>query len=412
MEYVIVGNGIAGTCAAEAIRELDTESTIRMVGDENTPPYSRPMISMVLDGSVTPEKLPIRPENFYEHFHIEPVLGNRISAIDLKNRRILIEKDNRSLSFDRLLIATGADAKPVDADGRNLGNIFYMRTRDHVLKMLDALPRTRNPLVLGGGLVGFKAAYGLLKRGLKPTMLITSAHPLFMQLDDIAGKIVLDELLHHGLNVQVGISVTSFEGNGTVKRAALSNGTTVPADLVIAGKGVSPALSFLPEDIPVDIGIRVDRHLETNVAGIFAAGDVAESVDIARKVPWINAIWPEAAEQGRIAGMNMAGRSVAYRGTLSRNTMRIFGLDLMTLGIVNPAPDSGHEVFIRNDRRRKTYRKLVFREDVLVGAILINRIEQGGILLSLIRNEIPVTIPGEKLLEPGFNFRQLMRTFS
>ena len=151
------------------------------------------------------------------------------------------------------------------------------------------------------------------------------------------------------------------------------------------------------------------RNLETGAAGIFAAGDVAESLDIVRKTPWINAIWPEAAEQGRIAGMNMAGRPVAYRGTLSRNVMRIFGLDLMTLGVVNTDASSGYEIFTKNDHRRKTYRKLVFREEVLVGAILINQMEQGGLFLSLIRNEIPITIPRENLLDPGFNFRKLMR---
>ena len=409
MEYVIVGNGIAGTCAAEAIREVDTEGSIRMVGDENTLPYSRPMISMVLAGSVPPEKLPIRSENFYDHLRIDPVLGSRISTIDVDNRRVLMENSSQSFSFDRLLIATGADAKPVDADGRDLGNIFYMRTKRHVLQMLDVLPQTRNPLVLGGGLVGFKAAYGLLKRGLKPTMLITSGYPLSMQLDETAGLMVLDELLEHGLHVRVGISVKSFEGNGTVKRAQLSDGTVQPCDLVIAGKGVSPALSFLPENVPVNAGIMVNQYLETGAAGIFAAGDVAESVDIVRKTPWINAIWPEAAEQGRIAGMNMAGRPVAYRGTLSRNVMRIFGLDLMTLGVVNPDASSGYDIFTKNDHRRKTYRKLVFREEVLVGAILINQMEQGGLFLSLIRNEIPITIPRENLLDPGFNFRQLMR---
>ena len=244
MEYVIVGNGIAGTCAAEAIREVDPEGAICMVGDENTLPYSRPMISMVLAGSVPPGKLLIRPENFFEHLRINPVLGNRISAIDVDNKRVLMENSSQSFSFDRLLIATGADAKPVDADGRDLGHIFCMRTKDHVLQMLDVLPQTRNPLVLGGGLVGFKAAYGLLKRGLKPTMLITSGYPLSIQLDKTAGLMVLDELLDHGLHVRVGISVKSFEGNGTVKKAHLSDGTVQPCDLVIAGKGVSPALSF------------------------------------------------------------------------------------------------------------------------------------------------------------------------
>ncbi len=409
MEYVIIGNGIAGTCAAEAIREVDPGGHIRMFGDENTLPYSRPMISMLLDGSVLPEKLAIRSEGFYEQLGIEPVFGSRISAVDVEKRRVEIENSSEVFSFDKLLIATGADAKPVDAAGTDLGNIFTMRTKDHVLQMLDVLPQARNPLVLGGGLVGFKAAYGLLKRGLKPTMLITSEYPLSMQLDENAGRMVLDELVDQGLNVQTGISVRSFEGNEKVEKAHLSDGTVQSCDLVIAGKGVSPSLSFLPgKQITANLGIIVNYHMETDAAGIFAAGDVAESMDIARNAPWINAIWPEAAEQGRVAGMNMAGRPVMYRGSLSRNVMRIFGLDLITLGVVNSIAGPEYEVFIKHDHRRKTYRKLVFRKNCLVGAILINQVEQGGILLSLIRNEVPITIPKENLLDPGFNFRKLM----
>ena len=152
----------------------------------------------------------------------------------------------------------------------------------------------------------------------------------------------------------------------------------------------------------------MNEHLETSLQGIFAAGDVAECFDIARKARWINAIWPEAAMQGRVAGMNMAGRKVSYSGSLSRNVMRIFDLDLMTLGLANPKPDSEYDVLSTHNFRNNVYRKLVFRENFLIGAVLLNNIEQGGLLLGLIQNETPIGIPRKKLLEPGFNFRQLM----
>jgi NAD(P)H-nitrite reductase large subunit len=207
----------------------------------------------------------------------------------------------------------------------------------------------------------------------------------------------------------VGISVIAFEGNEAVMGAQLSDGSTLPCDLVIAGKGVAPSLSFVPRDsISMGQGIRVDEYLETSLKGVYAAGDVAECVDIARKRRWVNAIWPEAAMQGRTAGMNMAGRNISYTGSVSRNVMRIFGLDLMTLGLANPEPDSDCRMLSTHDLRNNRYRKLVFRENVLVGAVLLGRIEQGGLLLALIRNETPIGISKKKLLEPGFNFRQLM----
>ncbi len=408
MQYVIIGNGIAGITAAEAIRRLDPSGRITMIGDETALPYSRPMISMVLDGSIPSEKLPIRPPSIYEDLNVETLFGNRISKIDAGRREVVIQ-DRSRVPFDRLLIATGADARMVDVQRADLGNIFTMRTEAHVRHILHGLSGVQNPLVLGGGLVGFKAAYGLLKRGLKPTMLITSAYPLSMQVDETAGKMILDELVRHGLTVRVGISVTAFEGRERVEGALLSDGSTLPCDLVISGKGVVPALSFLPRDqIKIAQGILVDEHMETSLKWVFAAGDVAECMDIARKRPWINAIWPEAVMQGRTAGINMAGREVSYAGSLSRNVMRIFDLDLMTLGLANPGNDSQYDELKTHNPRNNVYRKLVFRKNVLVGAVLVNDIEQGGLFLALIQNETPLSISPKRLLEPGFNFRQLM----
>jgi NAD(P)H-nitrite reductase large subunit len=410
MEYVILGNGIAGVCAAEAIRQFDSGGGITMVADETFTPYSRPMISMVLAGQVAPEKLPIRSTRFYEEMKITPVLGERVSAIDVDGKRVTT-RNGTSVNFDKLLIATGADPRPIKAEGLNLNNIFFMRTEAHIRNMLAAIPRVKKALVLGGGLVGFKAAYGLLHRGLDVTMLITSGYPLSLQVDETAGKMILDELRNYGLKVRVGISVEAFEGNGSVTGAHLSDGSRASCDLVVVGKGVLPALSFVPRDrIEVDLGIVVDEYMQTNVSDIFAAGDVAESVDISRKTRWVNAIWPEAVTQGRIAGANMAGRPTRYKGSLSRNVLRILNLDVMTIGLVNPPAASGYEIICGGEPRRGTYRKLVFRKNILVGAVLINDIEQGGIFMGLIQNEIPFNVSNSVLIQPSFNFKQLILT--
>jgi NAD(P)H-nitrite reductase large subunit len=408
MEYVILGNGIAGVCAAETIRQFDPEGGITMVADEAITPYSRPMISMVLAGQVASDKLPIRSNSFYEDLKITTVLGNRVSEIDVDQKRVMTQ-NGTSLQFDRLLIATGADPRPIKAEGMDLKNIFFMRTEADIRNMLAVIPQAKKALVLGGGLVGFKAAYGLLQRGLDVTMLITSGYPLSMQVDETAGKLILDELRDYGLEVRVGISVEGFEGNGSVTGAALSDGTRTSCDLVVVGKGVLPAVSFVPRDkIDIDLGILVNEHMETSTAGIFAAGDVAESIDISRKTRWVNAIWPEAVTQGRIAGTNMTGRPMRYKGSLSRNVLRVLNLDVMTMGLVNPPDTPEYEVICAGEPRRRTYRKLVFRNNILTGAVLINAIEQGGIFMGLIQNEIPLNVPNRVLAQPSFNFKQLM----
>jgi nitrite reductase (NADH) large subunit len=414
MKYIIIGNGIAGIHAAETIRQMDSESGITMIGDETCLPYCRPMISLVLEGVIFPEKLAIRNEDFYERLNIEPVLGKRVTCINAVDKQVIIDEtpkggEKACFSFDKLLIASGADARPIKAEGLNLKNLFYMRGQADVLAMTKALTTAKRALVLGGGLVGFKAAYGLMKQGLKVVMLIKSGYPLSLQVDEPAGNLILSELVKHGLSVRVGTEVSSFEGNSHVTEAHLSDGSVIPCDMVVIAKGVLPSLSFVPRDqIKVDLGIMVDEHLETSSPGIFAAGDVAEYMDIARKIPWVNAIWPEAVNQGRIAGMNMAGRPVVFKGSLSRNVIRIFDVDVMTCGLVNPPDDFDYQVITRLNTRKNLYRKLVFKNDILVGMVMVNQIDQGGLFASIIQNEVLIRIPKENMLNQGFNYKQII----
>lgn len=408
MKHVIIGNGIAGVCAAEAIRVLDASAAITMIGDETFPPYSRPMISHVLEGSQPHSKLPIRSERFYDELSIDALLGQRAAGIDVAQRRVIFA-DGTPVDYDRLLIAAGADPRPVAAEGKDLENIFYMRTQAHASAQVAALDGARRAVVLGGGLVGFKAAYGLLRRGLAVTMLITSGYPLSMQVDPVAGGMILDTLVAHGLTVEVGVSAAAFEGNGRVEAVVTDAGTRLPCDLVIVGKGVLPSRDFIPrEHITVDLGVVVDENLQASAPGIFAAGDVAEMNDLARDRSWVNALWPEAASQGRVAGFNMAGRPVAYPGSLSRNVMRVFDLDVLTVGDANPVDENGYEIVAAGGPAEGTYRRLVIREQHLVGAVMIGRIEQGGVLRALIENRVPLRLRPEMLLRPGFNFGQLL----
>jgi len=409
LRYVIIGNGIAGTSAAEAIRSLDPKGSITFIAREELLPYSRPMISQVLAGLADFSQLPLRPPDFYQQLQAAALTGHEAVAIDWNGRMVKTDHD-AEVPFDRLLVASGADPRLLGVNGADSRGVFTMRTAGDVHRMIQNLDGTRHALVLGGGLVGFKAAYGLLRRGLTVTMLIRSRHPLAMQVDTEAGTLIRTELERHGLNVQVGVEVAAIESDrqGHVAQATLSSGETLECEMIVVGKGVWPSVKFLGRDrVRVDAGIIVDDHLQTDVEGVYAAGDVAEHFDIARRTRWVNAIWPVAVEMGRIAGMNMAGRPVRYRGSLGRNVIRIFDLDVLTAGIVNPPADSEYEVLSLRDPRGGSYRKLVFKENCLVGAALVGHVEQGGVLMNAIAGRIPVDKDRERLLEPGFNFASL-----
>jgi NAD(P)H-nitrite reductase large subunit len=413
MEYVIIGNGIAGVSAAEAIRQLDQQGNITLVADEDHPPYCRPMISNYLAGSIAADRLVIRPASFYDDLRITPILGHRVEAIDLAERVVKVGRAGRAIPFDRLLIASGADPRILDIPGFQLPELFCLRTQSQVQSILATAECAKRAVVVGGGLVGLKAAHALQARGLQVTMLIRSAHPLTMQVDELAGQMILERLRYNGLQVLVEAEVTEFNGqHGTLKSITLADGREIPATLALIAKGVTPSTSFIPHEqlsLGQGQGIMVDKHMETMVAGIYAAGDAAETMDIARQVRRVNAIWPEAVQQGIIAGHNMAGRQVVYQGSLSRNVMRFYNLDVMTAGlVVPPTDDDRYEVISSLNARKSKYHKLVFRHDQLVGMLLVNDLEQGGVLLSLIRRGLPVQGRKERLLESGFQVGKLI----
>lgn len=408
MEYLIAGSGIAGIQAAETIRRLDADSSITLIGGETFPPYCRPMISMVLGGSISPEEMVIRKDDFFTSQRIEPVLGEWVESIDVEKREVGTG-GGKVYPFDRLLIATGADPQEISVDGSDLNKIFYVRNEQDVRNIIEFLPGAKNALVIGCGLVGLKIAQGFLERGLQLTMVEKMEHPLPLILDQRGGEMLSSQLQRSGIEVITGSQVVAFDGNGEVKEAQLSNGSRVPCDIAVIAIGVKPSISLVPpEKIEVNSGILINEYLETSVPGIYAAGDVTESMDLVYNERRVNAIWPVAVRQGFFAGMNMAGRKVQYKGSLVRNAVRFHDMDILAGGMVNPSPGGNYTTHDKEDRRNGRYIKLVFQENLLVGVLMVNAIEQGGILLSLIRRQIPVEIDKDRLLEPSFNYRHLM----
>jgi nitrite reductase (NADH) large subunit len=408
MRHVIVGTGIAGTLAAETIRKLDPKSSITLLGREPFYPYCRPMTTMLLEGRIVPEEMVIREADDFRSQDIQLLLGEPVQKIDIAERKVETEQ-GKVIPFDRLLIAAGADPIDLKVDGSDLGNIFCLRKWKDAEAISEVLRDVRSALVVGGGLVGLKAAQALIHRDIRVVMVEKLAYPLPLVVDPKSGAVISGRLENMGIALKMGTTVSAFGGNGMVKEAVLDDGSKVSCDLVVIAVGSRPAVSFLEKGaVAVDQGIHVNSYLETDVEGVYAAGDVAKAMDVTLHRRKVNAIWPVAVEQGIAAGINMAGRRVRYKGSMGRNVLRIGDLDILTGGLVNPPPDEDYEVLEDEDPRRKTYRKLIFQGDILKGLAMLNRVEKGGILLSMIQNQIPVSMEKERLFDPGFDFSQLL----
>lgn len=397
MRYLILGNSAAGVTAAGAVRRVDPAGEITIVGDEPYSYYARVLTSYYLGGLVTRDSLWLADENWYLRQGIKLLAGRRAVAVDGASQRVGLD-DGREIPFDRLLVATGAAPQQINIPGSNLPGVFTLRTLDDAAAIRKFARPGGRALVVGGGLVGIKAAEGLHARGLNVRLVVSSARILSQVLDDTGAELVHRVMTDAGFTIHLREDVVALEGREKVTAAVLRSGVTVPADVVVVGKGVQPNVAFLEgSGIEVDRGILVDEYLGTSIQGVYAAGDVAQAYDYARQERRINAIWGNAVEQGRLAGFNMAGRHTPYRGSIGRNSLVVNGLGVISGGIVDlprqgqdksGASDGDYYVVSRVDKKRLYYRKAVLKGRRLVGMVAIGPPGGAGGFQSLIGREV------------------------
>ena len=406
--YVIIGGSAAGLAAAEAIRRKSQDAKITVVSDEPGRPYSRPLLSFALDGSIERGGLFIRPEDYCASWDFECFSGRKAEGVE-PNRGQVVLDDGRKLDYDALLIATGTRSKPLNIQGIDLKGVCYFRTKDDMDKVDAYLKDTTQAVVVGGGLVGIKVTDALQKRGVKVTVLITSDFPLSRIADQTSASMVADVLGEKGVHFMTGVSPAGVQGkNERVAQVITDNGQTIPCQLVVVGKGVVPNKGFLEgSGIHVSTGIETDSRLSTNILNVFAAGDVAETRDLAWEDPRLHALWPAAVEQGRIAGCNMSGEAIDYPGTINCNALRAGDLHIVSGGIVDPPPGDRYQSFVYHDPATLTYKKIVTTDNRIVGMIFVNDIASAGVVLRLIKQKRNLATLSVDPLSPGFNVGQL-----
>ena len=406
--FVIIGNSAAGLSATEAIRDKDGDSKISVIADEDYNSYCRCLISYFLAGDIPEEKLVYRPQRFYEEKNLDLILNKKVTKVEPKKNRIILE-DKTSIGYDALLIATGASPKfPPGLRGIKKRGVFGFRTIKDAKEILGLVPVSSTSCVLGGGLIGLKAACGLLKRKQEIKVIVKSRFILSQMLDEKGAGFFMKRFRDAGVEIMTGRDIVEILGNGDLKAVKLDSGKVIACSILVIGKGVSPNIDLIKEtQINTDKGIIVDKYMKTNIPNIFAAGDVAQSYELAYKDSAVRALWPNAVEQGRVAGFNMAGQNIEYHGSMAMNSIEFFNLPSVSMGITRPKGTEFEEI-VFFDEKRETYKKFVLKESRLVGMIAIGDIRNCGVFLKLIKEGIDISSIKSELVSENFSYASIL----
>lgn len=409
-QFLIIGDSAAGISAAEAIRRVDKASKIIILSDEAYPVYCRCLISYYLAHDVKEDNIWYRGMSFYKDNNIELVLNKKVSRVDPKKNRVICE-DKTQFTYDALLIATGASPKiPQDLKGIKKRGVFGFRTLKDAKEIAGLLPVTKTACVLGGGLVGLKAAYGLKKRNIDVKVIVKSKQVLSQMLDAQAAELVKNRIDANGIELVLGQDVEEIIGEGDIKAIKLDSGKVFESTIVIVGKGVRPNIDLIKDaEIKFNEGIIADNSMRTNIPNIYTSGDVCESFDIASGEFAVNALWPVAVEQGKVAGANMSGNNLIYAGSLGMNSIEFFGFPVISLGVfkIKDGQDNFREIKFY-DTKENIYKKLILKDNFLVGVTLAGDIRNSGVFLELIRARVDVSSFKDSLLEENFGYPVIM----
>jgi len=397
MRHVIVGSGPAGVTAAETLRKADPAADITLLCGEGEPPYARMAIPYLLSGNIGEAAIYIRTDaDHYGRLGI-CLVHARARAVDTSRRAVLLG-DGRSLPYDRLLVATGSRPSREQIPGMDLPGVLTCWTlQDARAIIARARPGTRI-VQMGAGFVGCIIMEGLLSRGVDLTILVRSGYMVRRMMSPTASGLIRRWCESKGVTILTRTQPKGVGAKAGALEVDLGEGRTLPADLYLSVVGVDPNLDFLAgSGIEIGRGILVDAHLQTSVPGVYAAGDVAEATDCVTGQRQLNAIQPNAVEQGRIAALNMAGRPARFRGSFAFNVLTTLGLVSSSFGQWQGAP--GGESAEVLDESRYRYLNLQFDGDRLVGANCVGFSEHLGAIRGLIEGRLRLGSWKQRLLD-------------
>jgi NAD(P)H-nitrite reductase large subunit len=369
--HVIIGSGPAGTAAIEAIRANDQMSSITLISDE--PAYSRMVLPYYLAREIPETQVMIGDQAYFDRQKVDARLGVRVQKVDAQGRSITLS-DDTTVPFDTLLIATGSSAQRPPIPGVNQEGVYTFWTLADARKAIVKGQGTPEAVLVGAGFIGFIVLNAMAKLGWKLSVVEMEGQVLPRMLDKQGATAVEGWLRNRNVALHTSAQVREIAkaSNGKLT-LSLSTGSSISADIVILATGIRPNLEFLAgSGIATNGGVTVNDRMQTNIAGIYAAGDVAAGPDLLTGGSAVHAIQPTAVDHGRIAGANMSGKEIHYPGSLLINVLDVVKLHCASFGVWR---EEGREVTTVANPTRPIYRKYVWEGDRLVGALFVGPID-------------------------------------
>jgi nitrite reductase (NADH) large subunit len=382
---VILGNGIAGVTAADRIRRHDAGCEITLVSEERHHFYNRTAVSRLIWARDAMSGMYLLPEPWYDEHRICSWLNTRATTIDVRSRTVALGTGD-DLPYDRLIIATGSSPLLPRIEGFGIDGSFTLRGADDAMTIRAFVQQEdcRRAAVVGGGVLGLEAAEALAKLGLEVMVVERGQRLAGAQLDEPGGRLLRQHVEGQGIEVVLGHSVGSVDGNGHLASLDLTDGTSRPVDVVVVCAGILPNAAIARDaGLQVDLGVVVDDHMRTSDRAIYAAGDVAEHAG------QLYGMWPAAVEQAEIAALNAIGVARRYQGSIVTTRLRMAGVDLVSVGA--PRAEPGGVELVLEDAPARSYRKLVLSDDKIVGAILLGDPSSAEAVAAAIREERDVS---------------------
>jgi NAD(P)H-nitrite reductase large subunit len=375
MKLVIIGNSAAAVGCIEGLRKFNKDIEITVISDEPYHTYSRPLISYLLYGKTTEQKMKYRPDDFYTANNVSFVCGE---AVDIKNNTVTL-KNGEQYPYDKLFIGTGSKPFVPPMEGLEKTQNFTFMTLDNAKKLENSINKDSEVLVIGAGLIGLKCVEGIYDKVKHITVIDLADRILPSILDTQGSEIMTKYLEDKGITIKTGVSAKSFEKNSAI----LSNDETLNFDVVVVAVGVRPNTELVKDaGGNVNRGIVVDEFCRTTLPNVYAGGDCTESFDISSDSQKILALLPNAYMQGETAGMHIAGIQKLYNKAIPMNAIGFFGYHIGTAG--------SYDGFSVTETDGENYRNFFVKDNVLKGYILIGDLTRAGIYTNMIREKTPL----------------------